>query len=307
MNQKRFIDIENLRETDDELRESNCKGFEPGDIVNISEKLDGSSACAAYDIESDSMYAFSRNKTLDFSNTLSGFWNYVQVLDKTPFMNHPTWRVFGEWSGARNKILYDERFQNKWIIYDIYDMESESWLIQDVVRAFCKEANLEYVHVYYEGPFISWNHCRGFMNSPNYGDVQEGVVCKNLTKLNDKENRLPFYLKMVNESFKESKKPRIRPTNDEREKQKEEAQALAESIVTYNRIEKELYKLRNEGLIPDKLVPSDMSKIAKILPKKIYDDCLKEEKEIVMACGEYFGKLCGSITMQIARRIICGE
>lgn len=306
MKQKHFIDIEALRETDDELRQSNCKGFEVGDIVNISEKIDGSSACAAYDVETDSMVAFSRKKELDFANTLSGFWNYVQALDKAPFKAHPNWRVFGEWS-QKNKIIYDERFRGKWIVYDIYDMASESWQTQEVVRAFCKEANLEYIHVFYEGPFISWEHCRSFLNSPNYGDTQEGIIVKSQSKLNKEDNRLPFYLKIVNDSFKESMKTRVKVVDSEREQAKEQAQALVESIVTENRVQKELFKMRDEGLIPEKLTPADMGQVARHLPKRIYDDCMKEEKEIVLSCGEFFSKFCSGLTMKLARKIICGE
>lgn len=304
MKQKHFIDIENLRETDTEFRPANSGGFEVGDIINISEKIDGSNACVAYDEETDSLVAFSRKQTLNFNNTLSGFWNYVQGLDKIPFENHPTWRVFGEWSGARNRIVYDDRFKNKWIIYDIYDTETEQWLPQSVVRDFCKEAGIEYIHVFYEGPFISWEHCRSFMTAPQYGNKQEGVIAKNETKLADVESRLPAYLKIVNESFKETMKPRVRETNKEVEAQKAKALELARSIVTRNRVEKELFKMRDEGLVPKKILPSDMKDVAKLLPKRIYDDCMKEEREIVLACGEYFSKACGSLTMKFAKEII---
>lgn len=68
-----------------------------------------------------------------------------------------------------------------------------------------------------------------------------------------------------------------------------------------------IYKLRDEGVLPTKLNPEDMGMIARILPKEIYEDCIKEEKEMVIAAGEYFGKMCSSITMLHARCIILGE
>jgi hypothetical protein len=47
-----------------------------------------------------------------------------------------------------------------------------------------------------------------------------------------------------------------------------------------------------------------MKLVAQKLPKAVYDDCVKEEKEVVDAIGAKFGKICGSITMAYARKII---
>lgn len=306
MKQKHYIDIENLREEDTELRQSNAKGFEVGDIISITEKIDGSNLCICYDSETDSLKAFSRKQELTYNNTLSGAWNLINVLDIKAFKTHPTWRIFGEWSGNRNKILYDERFKNKWIIFDIYDIESEQWLSQDIVKDFCKEADLEYIHELYHGEFISWEHVRSFLHSPNYGERQEGVVVKNQSKLSSEDNRLPSYLKIVNDDFKESMKHHERVIDPEKEQAKAEAMKIVESIVTRNRVEKELFKMRDEGIIPEKLQPKDMSIVAKNLPKRVYDDCVKEEKELVIQCGEYFGKMCGQQTMKFAKEIVLG-
>lgn len=61
MEQKHFMDIVHIREESDELKQANTGCFESGDIIQISEKWDGSNACAAYDIEADSMVAFQGN------------------------------------------------------------------------------------------------------------------------------------------------------------------------------------------------------------------------------------------------------
>ena len=308
MKQKHYIDIEALRETDTEFRIRNTLGFSVGDIIQITEKIDGSSACAAYDVETGEMCAFSRKQPLTFEKNLSGFWNYVQTLDKAKFAEHPNWRVFGEWS-QKNKIIYDDRFRNKWIVYDIFDVESESWIPQDVVKQFCQEAGLEYIHVFYEGPFISWEHCKSFMHSPQYGETQEGIVVKNQTTLNGKASENPLYnsyLKLVNPEFAETMKPSRREVSPEEAQAKEESQNLARTIVTKNRVEKLLIKAQNEGELPARLDARDLAAVAKILPKAVYEDCMKEEKEIVLACGAGFGKFCGSLTMKYVREIVLG-
>lgn len=306
MKQKHFIDIENLREEDTELRASNAKGFEVGDIISITEKCDGSNASIRYDNETNSLIAFSRKQMLSYDKTLRGFWNYVQNLDIKPFKDFPSYYVFGEWNGG-NKIKYNPEYVNKWLVYDIYDANTERWMNQDVVKAWCKNYGFEYVHELYYGPFISWEHCRSFSHTPAYGDRIEGIIVKNQFKLNDPDTRFPFYLKIVNDDFKESMKTCEKVIDPAVEAAKSDSQRIVESIVTKNRVEKELFKMRDEGILPEKLAPTDMGLVARYLPKRIYDDCIKEEKELVVAAGEYFGKMCSSLTMKFAREIICGE
>lgn len=305
MKQKHYIDIENLREEDTELRMGNGHGFKPGDTISITEKIDGASACACYDPETDELVAFSRKQELGFKNTLSGFWNYVQLLDKKPFADHPTWRIFGEWS-VKNKIVYDIRFKNKWLVYSIYDTKTEKWQDQYTVKGWCMSYGFPYIHELYYGPFISWDHCRTFLHSPAYGDRQEGIVIRNISELNNPDSRQPFILKIVNDDFKESMKTREKIIDPEVENAKAEAQKIVESIITKNRVEKELFKMRDEGILPEKLQPNDMKLVAKNLPKRIFDDCMKEEKELVLAAGEWFGKMASGYTMKLAREIILG-
>ena len=43
------------------------------------------------------------------------------------------------------------------------------------------------------------------------------------------------------------------------------------------------------------------------LPKRIFEDCVKEENELVVEAGEFFGKMCWSATMNWDKKIILGE
>jgi hypothetical protein len=306
---KHFMDIQNLIENATELKASNAGGFEVGDHIQITEKWDGSNASVQWDPYDKELKCFSRTRELTFNNGLNGFWEYVQNLPeatKDIFKSYPHFVVFGEW-GNKNKIVYNKDNYKKWYVYDIYDLSREEWLEQPHVKAFAYIANLTYIHELYDGPFISWEHCKSFMNSPAYGDRQEGIVVKNQDKINNPDNRLPFYLKIVNEDFKETMK--VKEVDPALAAARSEARALAATIVTKNRVEKMLYKLRDEQLIPEKLAPEDMGKVAKVMPKRIYEDCIKEEPETVNKVNEFegtnFGKVCGSLTMELARQIIC--
>jgi hypothetical protein len=300
------MDISRIKE-DTELTTANTKGFEVGDHINISIKFDGTNASFRYDEETDKLVAFSRKQELTYQNTLSGFWNFVQSLDANQFKDYPNYVFFGEWA-LKNKIVYKPEYRKIWLMYDIYDVENECYLSQSLIKEFADRLGFTYIHVLYDGEFISWEHCKSFMNEVVYSEsIEEGIVVRNLTKLNDPNSRNPFILKIVNEKFAEVKKRKHKEVDPEVAAAKAMASEIVESIVTRSRVEKEIYKMRDEGILPEKLEPSDMKLVAQNLPKRIYDDCIKEENESVVAAGEYFGKMCGSTAMKHARSIILGN
>ncbi len=254
------------------------------------------------------MVAFSRRHTLDQNNTLNGFYNYVQELNPEDYKDVPDYVIFGEWSGARNAIIYYPENTKKWYVFDIYDVREEKYLPQSEVKAFAETHGLTYINTFYVGPFVSWEHVQSFMDHPGYGEIQEGIVIKNQTRLNDPNSRLPFVVKIVGDKFHEvAKMNHVKKIQDPQKLQERtEAQELVKSVVTRRRVEKELYKMRDEGIIPTEWCEQDMKTVARNLPNRIYTDCVKEEPEVVRAAGQYFGKFCSVISMNYAREIILG-
>ena len=318
---KHFVDIAVLREKDEDLgngliKRGNAYEFREGDLISITEKVDGSNASIC--LEDNIIKAFSRRELLSYENTLEGFFCYVQKLNKDILFNIPSEKqyvVFGEWL-RRNKIKYLSENMYKWYVYSIFDKATNCWLTPEKVKEYCARTGLIYVNELYYGHFISWEHCRSFCNSPKYGDKQEGVVIRNIDALSRNIQLQakgaveglhfgPHILKIVNDDFKESMKARVREVDLEKEAERARALELMQSIVTKNRVTKMLFKLRDENIIPDELTPEHMSVIAKNLPKRIFEDCLKEEPEIVEACAAHAGKMCSSITMKIVRDMVC--
>lgn len=317
---KHFIDIQQARLEDDEFRSKNTGAFHEGDIVQITRKIDGSNASISYDQEEKKLVCFSRNNELMWNKTLGGFYEYVQSLDASMFRDHPELYIFGEWNLCCNKIKdYKDEFKKKWIVYDIFDRNKNVWWMQEDVKDFCKKHDLMYIQELYYGPFADWNEALTYLeNDGYYGDTAEGIVIKNQSAMKralernegaewletPEDDKNPAYLKMVNASFKERKARNKKKQDNSAER--EEKMTLVQTIVTQRRVEKALERLRDDGVIPEKIGPQQMSLIAKNLPKAVYDDCLKEEKEIVMQVGESFGKMCSSETMRIARKMIMG-
>lgn len=306
MKQKHFMDISRIKEEDSELCMSNIGGFQPGDQIVIQEKVDGANASIRYDAENGRLASFSRKQELSYDKTLNGFWNYVQSLDAGEYAPYKDYVFFGEWL-LKNAIKYKTEAYSHWYVYDVYDVNKEQYLTQEVVRKLCEKLNLIYVKTFYAGEFISWEHCRSYVGKSDIAmDLGEGIVVKNQTRLNSPDEHVPFVLKIVGDNFKEIKESNHREKIEDPQKLKAKAEAMeiADQIVTRRRVEKELFKMRDEGLLPEKIEPQDMKIIAQNLPKRIYDDCVKEELEMVMAAGEYFGKCCGGLSMRYAKEIV---
>ena len=318
--QKKFIDIDYIREDDivigkkadgtDAIRPKNTGAFEPGDIIQITTKIDGANASIAWGDTTGKLEIFSRTNLLDSPGALRGFYDYIKTniepkLDLCK-MSHIV--IFGEWC-VSHTVQYNKDWHNKWRIYDIWDKVAECYWTQAVVKEFCKEYGLEYIEELYYGPFISWDHCRSFLSkSTAYGPEQEGIVIKNQSKLGKEDNRAPVYLKIVNEKFKESQhsKKEKKPVDPEVEAAKAEAAKLAASIVTEARIKKLIFKLIDEGKLPIELQSKDMGAVMKLLPKMAFEDVLKEEPETVKQLGEHAGKYIAAETAKQARKIVIG-
>jgi len=99
---KHFVDIAVLREKDEDLgngliKRGNAYEFREGDLISITEKVDGSNASIC--LEDNIIKAFSRRELLSYENTLEGFFCYVQKLNKDILFNIPSEKqyvVFGE-------------------------------------------------------------------------------------------------------------------------------------------------------------------------------------------------------------------
>lgn len=183
----------------------------------------------------------------------------------------------------------------------MYDTVSGRWLSQDFVKKFAEKYDFFYPHELYYGPFMSWSHCLSFANDPAYGTQQEGIVIKNQTAL--EQERGPHILKYVNPEFKETQKKNHKRKLEDPNKlnEKAEAEEYIRMIVTDARVMKCYHKLVDNGILPEKFELKYMKHVAQNLPKAVYEDCVKEELEILKKAGEFGGKLCSKVTMEIIK------
>lgn len=300
MEQKKFMDIERLKD-------KYAEGFRKGDYIVVQEKIDGANFSIRYNEEEDAIASFSRKNFLNYENNLRGAWNWAQKLDKELVKEvlGTNLVLFGEWLCSHTIVYPEDKYQNAYF-YDVYDVEAKQYLEQDKVKDIVNRLGLIYVPVFYEGEFISWEHLHQFVGRTDLGGENgEGIVVKNMTRINDPNTRLPFYTKIVADKFSEKKsvgKPR--KNNAERDEEHARLQALVESIVTEARVTKLVHKMVDEGIIPEDWDEHNMSTIAKNIGKEVYYDCVKEEPETVEQVGESFGKLASGLAMRIVRRML---
>lgn len=295
---KKFMDIERLKD-------GYAQGFNVGDHIVIQEKIDGANCAIRYDSETDTVVAQSRKNILNLSNSLRGFWEWSQTLNKETVKAAlgDNLVLFGEWL-VPHSIKYPEEKYNHAYFYDVYDTSTETYLPQSDVKNIISKLNLIYVPVFYDGEFISWEHAMNFVGKTEFGgEYGEGIVLKNQDRLTDRTNRFPFYVKIVGEQFTETKGHKVKVVDPDKLKSLEENKALAATIVTEARIAKILNKFVDEGILPSDWGAKEMPIVAKNLTKAVYEDCIKEEPEIVKQIAD-FGKTANSISMQIARNIM---
>ncbi len=296
---KHYMDIQNL--------DTRISGFfHEGDEIIIEEKIDGANASFQYDKETNSLSCFSRNQPLSKSNTLRGFYNWVQKLDKEKVKEvlGENLRMFGEWLVPHTVNYPDEKY-DKFYCFDVFDTETGTYLSQSKAKEFADILGIDFVPIFYVGKFTKWSDYMPLVGKTEMGtDIGEGIVVKNMGT----HENVVTYTKIVHENFKEVMKIPKNRTQKHKEnmeviKERERLTEIAKTIVTRQRVEKTLLKLVDEGIVPENFSSDDKILIYRHLPSAIYYDCIKEEPEIV-AQIESFGKYSGCITKKILEEIL---
>lgn len=296
---KKYVDIERLKD-------KYALAFSEGEHITITEKIDGANASIAVG-ENGELIAFSRRNELTPTNTLQGFYGYVQSLDPTIIscVLGTRYIFFGEWL-VKHTIKYPEDKLKQFYVFDVWDTEIEQYIPWEQVKQMAEFCGLKMVPLFYDGPFTTWEDIYQLVGKTEMGGkpTGEGVVIKSQDRLDNTFSGTPAYVKIVAKEFSEvhDSKPQ-KEVDPEVLAAKQAAQASAESIVTERRVEKLIQKFVEDNLIPEDWDEKTLGSIAKILPKACYEDCVKEEPETVQSI-ENFGKICASICMKHARNLV---
>lgn len=298
MTQKKYMDIQRLKE-------KYASAFHEGEHIVCQEKIDGSNAAIAIG-EDGELSCFSRKQKLSPENTLRGFYTLVQTFDVEKYREvlGDRYIIFGEWL-VSHTIKYPATRLSKFYVFDVWDTEVEQYVPWSVTKDFAAKLGLTTVPLFYDGPFVSWEHVQSFVGKTEMDaePTGEGVVIKSQDRLDNKSSNTPPYVKIVAAKFSEVHQSKPHEVDPEKLAAKQAAEELATTIVTERRIIKALEKAVDEGRLRADWDEKDLGTIAKFLCKDVYADCVKEEPETV-AQIENFGKIAAGIAMKLARGLV---
>ena len=207
---------------------------------------------------------------------------------------------------CKHTIRYPEDKMKQFYVFDVYDTETEQYMPWEFTKQIAEFIGLKTVPLFYDGPFTSWEDIYTLVGKTEMGGepTGEGIVIKSQDRLDNKFSGTPEYVKIVAKEFSEvhQSKPQ-KEIDPEKLAAKQAAEDLAATIVTSRRVEKSIQKLIEDSIIPENWDEKDLGTIAKHLPRAVYNDCVKEEPETVDKI-ENFGKICGSLTMKLARELV---
>jgi hypothetical protein len=245
-----------------------------GDYITISEKLDGSNASFILNSE-NKIDCFSRKIKLSENETLRGYYQWVKNNIKPELLN-PKYRYFGEFL-VSHKIQYKPEYYNQFYLFNVYDEELEEYLSDEIMRSEAAKLGIKTVPLFYEGEYISFDHLMSFVGRSDMAvDRGEGIVVKNVQYKNKYGNQL--FVKLVTQEFTEIQKQKA-PKDPNKPLTVE--QEFVNTCLTKARVEKELYKLVDEGILELNFGIEEMGIILRNLGGRIYEDILKEESEYV--------------------------
>lgn len=294
---KKYLDIERMKDKYAGI-------FTPGEHVVYQEKIDGANASIGF--EDGELSCFSRKQKLSPENTLRGFYTLVQTFDVEKYREvlGDRYIIFGEWL-VSHTIKYPATRLSKFYVFDVWDTEVEQYVPWSVTKDFAAKLGLTTVPLFYDGPFVSWEHVQSFVGKTEMDaePTGEGVVIKSQDRLDNKSSNTPPYVKIVAAKFSEVHQSKPHEVDPEKLAAKQAAEALAATIVTERRVQKLLEKAVDEGRLRADWDEKDLGTIAKFLCKDVYADCVKEEPETV-AQIENFGKIAAGIAMKLARGLV---
>lgn len=246
-----------------------------GDQIIIQEKVDG--ANASFAVVDGELKCWSRNRELSMSNTLEGFYVWAkQNIEVDKLLEGVVY--FGEWT-AQHKVVY-EGYAKQFFLYDIYNLHLEEYVSFSMVRDEAKRLGLNLIPVFFEGEFESFEQLMSYvgrteLNGKLGQEVSgEGIVVKNV----DYRDRFgkQMFVKLVVDKFAEVQMQKA--PKDPKKKFTPEELKVRECI-TSPRVEKQLFKMIEEGLLDRDYGVEDMGKILKHVSPLVAEDILKEEMD----------------------------
>lgn len=233
-----------------------------GDIIEVTEKLDG--ANASIKMENGVIKKFSRNMEVTIDNDLRGFYRWVDDNIDINLMPDDRYIIFGEWL-VSHRIKYKEEFLNEFYAFDVYDCITEKYLSRTDAYDIIDNLGLRRPKVLFYGGFISYPELEKLVGVTEFGiDGGEGIVIRSLTR-----RTISKWVRPDLREIKDIKMDRLDPS---------EVNLYLQNVLTIERVRKILCKGFDEGIYKD-FNASSYGDIIRYTTKESLIDILEEENE----------------------------
>ena len=273
--------------------------FTSEDEIVVQEKIDGSNA--HFIVTEDGFECCGNNFILNEMNHLDGFWYWCRDNVEKVNAKYQGVSIYGEWLTPHHCEYPVDKY-GEFYVFDV--MENDQYWMQDRVEQLAIDCDLKYAPVLYHGKFESWKHLMSFVGQTQMsGTKGEGVVVKNQTRLNS--SMYEFYIKIVDVEFQETNKSRqtIKTVNLKKVFEMEEQLSLSKSIVTVPRVRKAIFKLVESNELPAIWSTINAGEVARVVKRYVYNDCVREEPEVVAKIGKSFGRHCGNLVLEVVEEL----
>lgn len=276
----------------------------PGDLISITEKIDGSNASFRIDEENPlGVSCYSREHLLTEGGlTLNGYWGWVKdnIVPIRGGLN-PSYIYFGEWL-VKHHVRYKEEYYKNFYMFSIWDTENNQYLSDDIVIFEAERLGLKTVPYIYRGEFISFEHLMGLVGKSDMSydpDEGEGIVVKNVSYFNQYGRQV--FVKLVSQKFAEVQTQKL-PKNPNIDIG---LRTTLMTVLTKPRLDKLIHKLVDDELLNEDYGTKDMGTILKGLGSRVYEDIMKEEGDLFEEYDEVqIKKMIGKNMPPLIREIL---
>ncbi len=187
------------------IEKPECDGILNGTCF-VFEKADGANGQCWLDADGQ-LCCGSRNHQIsrgdNVAHELRGFVSYIRQneLINNLLTDYPRFRLYGEWL-VHHTVIYPENAYNKFYVFDVYDHESERYLVYDEYSSLLEEYGVLYLKPFdvLENPTV--DDLKEMLGRSQFDIPQaEGIVVKNYDFVN-RHGHSP-YGKMVTKEFRE--------------------------------------------------------------------------------------------------------
>lgn len=234
------------------------------DECGATEKIDG--ANLSVQTVDGKLQSRSRNNILTKELNLSGAYEFIQNLKITDKqLEYLTDKImYGEWT-IPHQVKYDRKFNNRFYVFEIYDIKTDKFLPWNDVVTFATSLKLPTPRLFASGKYKDIiDICKsigGMSDMTNELNNGEGIIFFNQTK-NTKE-------KIVAKDFSELKNNTIHDYKSKTNKFTLE--------ITKNLVEKTIHKLLDEGILKQETMTiKNLKNIVNVIEPVILNDINQE-------------------------------